>query len=664
MVNRIAIFIFYDRQGIVDDYVPYFLERLQPFLSNLIIVVNGQLTVEGRKKLNLITKNIFVRENVGYEPGAIKDVLFKFYGMSEILKYDELLICNDSFYGPFFDIKEVFSKMDKIECDFWGITEQAARKGSYPKHIQSYFYNTRKDLLHSKHFRCFFEKLPLPKNLNQAVKDYEIKMSQNFLKAGFSYASFINVEDFIEEDAKKNFNYSITTPMDLLKKRCPFIKKKAFFCSEKATFPQGGEQSGYLMHFINDYIKYPQKIIWQNLLRIANITDIKNILHLQYIFPKDILLSNSKKLENRKVVVIVHLFYIELLNESLAYLDNIPKFINLVITTPKPEIAEFAQRHFDKKRKCEIRLVENRGRDIAVLLVYCKDILQKYDYLCFTHDKNRSGQSAKIEASSFRFLLWECTIASEYYIKNVLSKFENEPELGFLNVPQPFHGWYLNIFKDEWGNNFPMVKDMLKNLKLNCNLQADIPPFAIGTAFWAKCKALEPLFNFNINDFPQEPLPLNGTISHAIERIFPYIAQSQGYYSGICLTDSYAQIRINYLEFIIRREKREREKEKEREKKILLFARLYSKIYIYGAGVEGKKVANILRDFKIDYKGFIVSRKEKDIFLKHRIYELGEIKMDKNTGIILGLNKKNSLEVLRILKEWNINRGNILRIET
>ena len=650
MVNRMAIFIFYDRQGIVDDYVPYFLKKLQPFLNNLTIVANGELVAEGNKKLSPITKNIFVRENIGYEPGAIKDVLFKFYGMSEILKYDELLICNDTFYGPFFNLREVFDKMDKTRCDFWGITEQ------------SYFYNIKKNLLHSEHFKSFFENLTLPKNTTQAVKNYEIKMSQNFLKAGFSYESFINIEDFIEENTNKNFNYSFVMPMDLLKKKYPLIKKKAFFCSNNETFLQGGEQSGYLMRFIKDYTKYPQEIIWQNLLRTANITDIKNKLHLQYIFPKDTLLSNYKKLENKRVVVIVHLFYTELLNESLNYLDNIPKFIDLIIKTSKPEIAEFAQRYFDKKRKYDIRLIENRGRDVAALLVHCKDVLQKYDYLCFTHDKNKNKNSTKIEANSFRFLHWECTIASECYIKNILNKFEDEPKLGFLNVPQPFHGLHLNLFTDEWSNCFLTAKNLLKKLKLNCDLQADTPTFALGTAFWAKCKALKPLFNFNIDDFPQEPMPLNETISHAIERIFPYIAQSQGYYSGICLTDSYAQIRINYLEFIMRMEKRERERERERE--ILLFTRIYPEIYIYGAGAWGKKVANILMYFKIDYKGFIVTRREKDIFLKHKIYELNEIKMDKNTGIILGLDRKNSLEVLRILRKKNINKDCILEIRT
>jgi rhamnosyltransferase len=615
-INRLAIFIFYDKQGIVDDYVPYFLNELKPFIEDLVIVANGEINSIGQKKLKSIATNIFVRENIGYEPGAIKDVLFKFYGFEKILKYDEILICNDTFYGPFFDLKEIFCKMNKIDCDFWGITEQAAKRGSYPKHIQSYFYNIKKNLLHSKSFRFFFENLSLPKNLNQAIKSYEIAMSQFFLKAGFSYASFVDINNFIEKNVSKNYNYSLTSPMSLLTKKCPFIKKKAFFFINEETFMQGGEQSCELMRFIENNTRYPKKIIWQNLLRIASIAKIKNKLHLQYVLPKNTLLQNTVKSKYKKTVVVAHLFYADLLHECLAYLGNVPKFIDLIVMTSKTEIAKKVQNHFVKKRKCEIRIIKNREINI-------KDILQKYDYLCYTHDKKKDREPTEIEANSFRFLFWECTLASECYIKNILNKFESEPELGFLNVPQPFHGGYSSAFMDS--------------------------TFATGTAFWCKTKSLTALFKHK-----------NRKINQGIERLFPNMAQSTGYYSGICLTDSYAQVRINCLEYIVRN----KEEEKKIGKEIFLFAQRYSIIYIYGTGIWSRKVTKILNYFEIKYEGFIVSKKQKFTFLRKPILELDEVVLNKNTGIILGLDKPNSSEVLLILRKRKVDRNCILRINS
>ena len=43
-----AIYFFYDKDGIVDGYVDYFLEDLKKNLDRLIVVCNGKLTSEGR----------------------------------------------------------------------------------------------------------------------------------------------------------------------------------------------------------------------------------------------------------------------------------------------------------------------------------------------------------------------------------------------------------------------------------------------------------------------------------------------------------------------------------------------------------------------------------------------------------------------------------------
>ncbi len=49
--------------------------------------------------------------------------------------------------------------------------------------------------------------------------------------------------------------------------------------------------------------------------------------------------------------------------------------------------------------------------------------------------------------------------------------------------------------------------------------------FPIGTMFWARSSALAPLMNLKLDwdDYPQEPLPYDGTLLHAIERLFPSV---------------------------------------------------------------------------------------------------------------------------------------------
>ena len=68
--------------------------------------------------------------------------------------------------------------------------------------------------------------------------------------------------------------------------------------------------------------------------------------------------------------------------------------------------------------------------------------------------------------------------------------------------------------------------------------------------FWHRSKALEPLFNnaFTVKDFPKEPIKeRDGTIMHAIERIYPFVAQSQGYYSACAIKDTYSSLILTTL---------------------------------------------------------------------------------------------------------------------
>ena len=69
-IRRLGIFFFYDKDGVVDDYIPHLLEDLKKNLSELLIVCNGGLTAEGRAKFTGLASEILVRENKGYDVWA------------------------------------------------------------------------------------------------------------------------------------------------------------------------------------------------------------------------------------------------------------------------------------------------------------------------------------------------------------------------------------------------------------------------------------------------------------------------------------------------------------------------------------------------------------------------------------------------------------------
>lgn len=53
--------------------------------------------------------------------------------------------------------------------------------------------------------------------------------------------------------------------------------------------------------------------------------------------------------------------------------------------------------------------------------------------------------------------------------------------------------------------------------------------------FWARTKSFKPLWSSSLKfeDFPEEPLKTSdGTILHAMERIYPMLVREQGFYTG------------------------------------------------------------------------------------------------------------------------------------
>ena len=71
-IKRLGIYFFFDKDGIVDQFITYFLADLVKSLDRLVIVCNGKLTSQGEDRLREYTNEILVRENKGLDVWAYK----------------------------------------------------------------------------------------------------------------------------------------------------------------------------------------------------------------------------------------------------------------------------------------------------------------------------------------------------------------------------------------------------------------------------------------------------------------------------------------------------------------------------------------------------------------------------------------------------------------
>ena len=120
-MKRLCVFCFYNRNGILSQYTEYLIGEIITVVDRFVVVVTGSINKESKHDLKKYTNEIIIRENFGYDACAYKRVLCDYFSSKEVSLYDELILCNDTFLGPFVRLKTIFERMNRIKCDFWGL---------------------------------------------------------------------------------------------------------------------------------------------------------------------------------------------------------------------------------------------------------------------------------------------------------------------------------------------------------------------------------------------------------------------------------------------------------------------------------------------------------------------------------------------------------------
>lgn len=153
MKKRICLFSLYHPEGKVAGYVLHLLAELATVSERIIFISNGPLDVQGRKAVSRYTEEIIERQNTGFDGGAYKEVLLS-YLHRDLSAYDELILCNDTFWGPFLPLKTIFEEMEARICDLWGFSYH---DNGYDALLGSYFLVFHKNIISNKRIYQYFE---------------------------------------------------------------------------------------------------------------------------------------------------------------------------------------------------------------------------------------------------------------------------------------------------------------------------------------------------------------------------------------------------------------------------------------------------------------------------------------------------------------------------
>ncbi|MEG0640645.1 MAG: rhamnan synthesis F family protein, partial [Clostridia bacterium] len=337
-------------------------------------------------------------------------------------------------------------------------------------------------------------------------------------------------------------------PTELVQnRRCPIFKRKLFFnLYEEFMEASCGQAAVEFWEYLTQKTDYDVNLIWDNLLRTANMHDLKQRMQLNYILQR----AGEPALAEAdipSVALFAHFYYPDMLPKLLPSIEAMPAQADLYFTTDTEEKA--AQiRGFMRDRACTIKVIGNRGREYAGFLMAMKTELMAHDVAVILHGKKSHYDKPYLNGDSFLYHCIENTAPTAAYVRRVLALFQNNPRLGLLVPPTPSHGLYYPILGREWGENFENTQALCKQLGVEVPMSKESPPVApLGGFFWFRTKALQGLFahEWSAEDFPEEPCTAqDGTVMHALERCYPFVAQQAGYYSAWLMSDRFAAMLV------------------------------------------------------------------------------------------------------------------------
>jgi lipopolysaccharide biosynthesis protein len=561
-MRRVGIYLFYDANGIVDDYVDCSLKELNSVVDYLLVVVNGTLTPEGRKKFSRLASDFFVRENTGYDVTGFKKGI-EYIGWDTLKQFDELVITNSSLYGPIYPFQSLFDEMSSDDCDFWGMHTNykdttvtsffgiPLKWGYKPEYISSSFQVFKKQVIQSYEFKQHWENLPVIKDYFEAVVYHEMAITKNLSDAGFTWKT-VDREEFYDKCPSPTIYgaYEMISQYNI-----PMIRKKAFY-DPNGTIDYCMDGPRRILQYIKENTNYDISLIWKNLLRTVNLYDLKNWFNLNYIVPDNYAFQSKG---NCKIAVVFHSYYKNYLSKYIKNIESFPVGTHIYFTTDTEEkILALKEQMQSMEEKFVIHycLIENRGRDVSALLVGAKEVILNgnYDLICFMHDKKGIGNSSYGKYSYvgdyYSNCCFENIAPTEQYVLNIIGLFEQNPNLGMLMPPPPRYANYYQAIGGTWTNNYSATCRLLSEMNIKVPIASNKPPMApYGSVFWFRPDALLPLFekNWKYTDFEEEPMKSDGTVSHAIERSYGFVAQSQGYYSAIVMNPVYASQELTQM---------------------------------------------------------------------------------------------------------------------
>lgn len=225
-----------------------------------------------------------------------------------------------------------------------------------------------------------------------------------------------------------------------------------------------------------------------------------------------------------RVALHLHIHYIDMLPEIVKRLElNAVRpdlFVSVTEASGVADIRKILKAY--SGNVVDTRVVPNRGRDIGPLLTALgPQLVDHYDVVGHMHTKKSLDVKDETFGKSWHEFLLENLLGGKTRMADlILGRMRSDPSIGMVFPDDP------NVIG--WGNNLSHARKLGECLGIH-----DFPKnfvFPVGTMFWARVESIRPMFELQLDwcDYPAEPVPYDGSILHALERMFPFVVEAGG----------------------------------------------------------------------------------------------------------------------------------------
>lgn len=232
---------------------------------------------------------------------------------------------------------------------------------------------------------------------------------------------------------------------------------------------------------------------------------------------------SSQVVTTSKTAVVLHLYYVDMWPQLEKKLKTLERFIHfdLFVTMPSRN-RDYTQ---TIKRSCPqaiIFVVPNRGRDVLPFIKLAP-LLLKHEYQVVLKLHSKKSTHRNDGSKWFDELLGGLIPQSKWLADQLQEKLEDTatgvigPDNQYLQLTVNFEA--NGVHMTNLLNN--VIKDKVKVQNILQEHRNEYGFFA-GTMFWARLDALQPIIEkcFRPRQFEVEAGQIDGTLAHALERIF------------------------------------------------------------------------------------------------------------------------------------------------